>query len=95
MSSGAANLATWLVIGGLIVAIALVGELTRRLFRPPAAEPAAAAPQIPPALLGMLQFATAVVAAVVPLAAGIYLLVTVAWTLGQRLVLRRIYPPNP
>jgi len=93
VSSGAANLATWLVIGGLIVAIALVGELTRRLFRPPAAaEPAAAAPQIPPALLGMLQFATAVVAAFVPLAAGIYLLVTVAWTLGQRLVLRRIYP---
>jgi hypothetical protein len=36
----------------------------------------------------MLQFATAVVAAFVPLAAGIYLLVTVAWTLGQRLLLR-------
>lgn len=50
-------------------------------------------PQIPPALLGMLQFATAAVAVFVPLAAGVYLLVTVAWTLGQRLILRRIYPP--
>ena len=28
----------------------------------------------------------------VPLAAAIYLVVTVSWTLGQRLVLRRIYP---
>lgn len=43
----------------------------------------------------MLQFATAVVAAFVPLAAGIDLLVTVAWTLGQRLLLRRVFPPVP
>lgn len=43
-------------------------------------------------MLGLLQFATAVVAVFVPLAAGIYLLVTVAWTLGQRALLRRVYP---
>jgi YidC/Oxa1 family membrane protein insertase len=43
-------------------------------------------------MLGALQFMTAVVACVVPLAAGIYLLVTVWWTLGQRVLLRRRYP---
>jgi YidC/Oxa1 family membrane protein insertase len=49
-------------------------------------------PRILGGLLGTLQFATAVVAMFVPLAAGIYLLVTVTWTLCQRLVLRRRYP---
>ena len=46
-------------------------------------------------VLGLLQFVTAVVAVFVPLAAAIYLLVTVTWTLGQRLVLRRLYPAVP
>ena len=53
----------------------------------------------PPAALtrviGLLQFITAVVAIFVPLAAALYLLVTVAWTLGQRVVLRRAYPMLP
>jgi len=31
----------------------------------------------------------------VPLAAGLYLLVTVIWTFVQRLVLRRTYPSPP
>jgi YidC/Oxa1 family membrane protein insertase len=35
---------------------------------------------------------TAVVACFVPLAAGLYLLVTVWWTFAQRLLLRRRYP---
>ena len=35
---------------------------------------------------------TAVIACFVPLAAGLYLLVTVWWTFLQRLVLRRRYP---
>ena len=43
--------------------------------------------------IGLLQFLTAVIAVFVPLAAALYLLVTVAWTLGQRMVLRRAYPP--
>ena len=42
-------------------------------------------------MLGALQFVTAVVAVFVPLAAEIYLLRTLTWTLGQRLVLRRVY----
>ena len=45
--------------------------------------------------LGLLQFITAVIAVFVPLAAALYLLVTVAWTLGQRVVLRRAYPLQP
>lgn len=82
---------TAVVFGAVIVVIAAVGELTRRLFRP--APDAPALPGVPTALLGMLQFATAGVAAFVPLAAGLYLLVTVGWTLGQRLILRRLFPP--
>ena len=47
-------------------------------------------------LLGLLQFITAAIAVFVPLAAALYLLVTVAWTLGQRMLLRRVYPlPAP
>jgi YidC/Oxa1 family membrane protein insertase len=41
---------------------------------------------------GVLQYGTAVFAVFVPLAATLYLATTVAWTLVQRLVLRRAYP---
>jgi YidC/Oxa1 family membrane protein insertase len=91
-----------LVFGVLVALIALVGELTRRAQRPGgrlaapvAAPPAGSRPLAGPGaqrMLGALQFMTAVVACVVPLAAGIYLLVTVWWTLGQRVLLRRRYP---
>jgi YidC/Oxa1 family membrane protein insertase len=93
-ASGTADAASVLVLGGLVLVIAMVGELTRRLLRaapPPPTEASGVAP-VPTALLGVLQFATAVVAIFVPLAAGLYLLVTVAWTLVQRLILRRMYP---
>ncbi len=46
-------------------------------------------------LVGVLQFGTAVAAVFVPLAAALYLLVTVAWTLAQRLILRRKFPAEP
>lgn len=42
--------------------------------------------------LGALQFITAVIAVFVPLAAALYLFVTVSWTLVQRMLLRRRYP---
>ena len=45
--------------------------------------------------MGLLQYATAVVLLFVPLAAALYLTVTVTWTLVQRLVLRRRYPLPP
>jgi YidC/Oxa1 family membrane protein insertase len=96
-----------IVFGVLVALVALVGELTRRAQRPggrlavPVAgsrtgsADAAPNPLAGPGaqrVLGALQFMTAVVACVVPLAAGIYLLVTVWWTLGQRVLLRRRYP---
>ena len=37
----------------------------------------------------LLPFASLITAAIVPLAAGLYLLTTTAWTLGERTVLRR------
>jgi len=83
---------TALVLGAVVLLIAAVGELTRRMLRPPT--PAEGAPLAAGVtrLAGVLQFATAGIALFVPLAAGIYLLVTVAWTLIQRVVLRRRYP---
>lgn len=96
VAEGSAGGATWLVFGVVVIAIAAVGELTRKLLRPAAIGPDASGPRIAPGLLGVLHFATAVVAVFVPLAAALYLLVTVAWTLGQRLVLRRFFPlPTP
>lgn len=98
--SGTLTPASLIVFGVVIASIALVGEITRRVFRLPVPSPADAAAASPLALpaaqrlLGLLQFITAVIAVFVPLAAALYLLVTVAWTLGQRVVLRRIYPPQ-
>ncbi|MDN3495262.1 membrane protein insertase YidC [Planococcus sp. APC 4015] len=91
VATGGLDLATAVPFGILIVAIALVGEATRRLLRMPDPVAGDASP-IPQGLFGLLQFGTAVVAVFVPLAAALYLLVTVIWTLGQRLVLRRAYP---
>ncbi|GAA1941157.1 YidC/Oxa1 family membrane protein insertase [Agromyces allii] len=116
LAAGTATPATIAVFGAIVLLIALVGEVTRRAFRPVAAAGTASASsmlgttdaaggpnassQLPGLagmtnVLGLLQFVTAVVAVFVPLAAAIYLLVTVTWTLGQRLVLRRLYPAVP
>ncbi|WP_353707936.1 membrane protein insertase YidC [Cellulosimicrobium sp. ES-005] len=106
LGAGAAGLPTLAVAGTVVLLIALVGELTRRASLPggrlavprtPTGPGASGTPGAPagPALqnaLGALQFMTAVIACFVPLAAGVYLLVTVTWTLVQRLVLRRRYP---
>lgn len=94
IGAGTADLSSLAVFGTVILMIAAVGELTRRLLRPPMPErdPDSPIPAVPVALLGALQFVTAVIAIFVPLAAALYLAVTVAWTLGQRLVLRRRYP---
>lgn len=97
--SGTLTPGSLIVFGIVIGSIALVGEVTRRTFRlqlPSPADAPIASPLAQPAaqrLLGVLQFITAVIAVFVPLAAALYLLVTVAWTLGQRVVLRRRYPP--
>ncbi|WP_264031851.1 YidC/Oxa1 family membrane protein insertase [Cellulosimicrobium sp. SH8] len=107
LGAGAAALPTLAVAGAVVLLIALVGELTRRASLPGGRLAVPRTPTSPgvasgtpgalsgPALqnaLGVLQFMTAVIACFVPLAAGVYLLVTVTWTLVQRLVLRRRYP---
>jgi YidC/Oxa1 family membrane protein insertase len=43
-------------------------------------------------MMSALHYLTAMFAIFVPLAASLYLTVTVAWTLGQRVILRRRYP---
>ncbi|GAA1995401.1 YidC/Oxa1 family membrane protein insertase [Microbacterium pumilum] len=93
LAAASPDAGTLLVFGALVLLIATVGEATRRLFRPTTASEDSALRRAPVGLLGLLQFATAVVAIFVPLAAGLYLLVSVAWTLGQRIILRRVYPP--
>lgn len=86
---GTAGAGTAIVFAVIIAVIAAVAEATRRLLPVPTS---ADGPQVPGGALGALQYTTAVIAAFVPLAAAIYLAVTVVWTLGQRLVLRRRYP---
>ncbi len=96
VAGGSLTLPTVLVIGGIVLVIAAVGEITRRVFRPtmPAEGPLAGAGA--QTMLGALQFMTAVFALFVPVAAALYLAVTVSWTLVQRVLLRRRYPlPTP
>ncbi|MFE5307095.1 YidC/Oxa1 family membrane protein insertase [Isoptericola sp. NPDC056605] len=101
LSGGAPGVAAVVVLGALVLAVALVGELTRRAALPggplavPSATPASVGAPGMQRALGALQFVTAAVACVVPLAAGLYLLVTVAWTLVQRILLRRRFPLDP
>lgn len=90
---------TWLVVavfGVLILLIAAVAEITRRVLRPaPTAAPSTPGGEGLLRVAGVLQFGTAVAAVFVPLAAGLYLLVTVAWTLAQRSILRRRFATEP
>lgn len=92
LSTGPFSLPTLLVYGALIAIMIAVAEITRRVFRP---TPVDDSPMSSPGMLRMmsaLHYLTAVFAVFVPLAAGLYLTVTVAWTLVQRMVLRRRYP---
>lgn len=83
-----------LVYAGLLAVIASVAWLSRRA----ALRNAPVTPDsVPPAMqnlagtLSWMPFITVVFAAVVPLAATIYLAVTTTWTLAERAVLRRRY----
>jgi YidC/Oxa1 family membrane protein insertase len=86
------------VFAGLFALLAVVAVLAVRAARraTPLGGTAAgtAAPAAPggraASLVGwVIPFASLVTAAIVPLAAGLYLLTTTAWTLGERTVLRR------
>lgn len=95
-SFGASDPATWVVFAVLIAIVCAVAEITRRAFRAPAAAADADASLLTSAgaqrVVGLLQYVTAVVLLFVPLAAALYLTVTVTWTLVQRLILRRRFP---
>jgi YidC/Oxa1 family membrane protein insertase len=76
------------------------GSATRASATPVSATPASAAraPATPASVPGgravsfvtwIIPFASLITAAIVPLAAGLYLLTTTAWTLAERTVLRR------
>ena len=95
VAAGTASAATVGVFAGVLVVIVAVAEITRRAFRPVIETGMDASPLTGAGMArvaGVLQFTTAVFATFVPLAAALYLATTVAWTLVQRLVLRRVYP---
>ncbi|MEV7619817.1 membrane protein insertase YidC [Microbacterium sp. NPDC089321] len=89
---GGLDAPTALVWAVVLVVITIVADITRRVFRP---QVPAEGPLATPGMLGMmnaLHYLTAVFAVFVPLAAALYLVVTVSWTLVQRWALRRRYP---
>ena len=95
VAAGTATAATFGVFAVVVAIVVVVAEITRRAFRPAMDDSVAASPLAGAGmarLAGALQFTTAVVALFVPLAAAIYLATTVAWTLVQRVLLRRRYP---
>ncbi|WP_030920913.1 YidC/Oxa1 family membrane protein insertase [Streptosporangium amethystogenes] len=68
----------------LLVAVAWVASRQTRSTMSEDVQPAALRRMLP-----LLPYGTVLVAAVLPLAAGIYLLVTTAWTTGERAILHR------
>lgn len=92
--SGGLSPAAVIVFGVLMLVIAAVAYLSRKFLPvPPVAGGGGPAQMAGMAnVLSFLPYATVLVAAVVPLAAGIYLATTTAWTLGERLILTRCYP---
>jgi YidC/Oxa1 family membrane protein insertase len=74
------------VFAGLFALLALVAFLAARATR--RAVPATGDRAVS-VVTWIIPFASLVTAAIVPLAAGLYLLTTTAWTLAERTVLRR------
>src|SRR5690606_31018540 len=92
LAAGPFWLPTLAVFGVLVLIMVVVAEITRRVFRP---TPVEDSPLSSPGMLramSALHYLTAVFAVFVPLAAALYLTVTVVWTLAQRVVLRRRFP---
>ena len=79
------------VFAALFLLLAVIGWLAARAARRFTA-PASPAQQaaVPPGVASLLPFLTVVFAAFLPLAAGLYLLTTTAWTLLERVALRRV-----
>lgn len=84
----------------IMLVIAVVAQLSRRLLAPPPtvqAPPAPGAPDLSGVVrvLSWMPFLTAGIAAVMPLAGALYLMTTTVWTLGERLVMTRILGAEP
>jgi YidC/Oxa1 family membrane protein insertase len=84
---------------GLLVLVAWLSARTARRWAGPAGLAPAQQTGVTGVLLRVLPFATVAVAAVVPLAAGLYLLTTTAWAVAERAVFHRLArapgPPEP
>ena len=100
--SGTLSVQVVVVFGVIVILLLILAEATRRLLPVvvPREADAAASPMDEAAarmarMSGVLHYATAVIALFVPLAAALYLVTTMAWTLGQRLILRRRFPLAP
>ncbi|MEV6972386.1 membrane protein insertase YidC [Kitasatospora sp. NPDC093806] len=93
---GAQGAGQWAVFGLLyagLAAVAYVGFRRARRAQADAAAQGTATPQQPGlAFLPYLSFGTVVFAALVPLAAGVYLLTTTAWSAAERAWLHRGAP---
>lgn len=83
-----------LVFLGLYALLAAVAFVTARAARAtaPVQPPAGQSPAIT-VISRVLPYSTVILAAFVPLAAGVYLLTTTAWTAAERAVLRRRLSP--
>lgn len=92
LAVGPFSAATLLVFAALLAVMIAVAEISRRVFRPAAVGESPLSSPGMLRMLGSLHYLTAVFAAFVPLAAALYLTVTVVWTLVQRMLLRRRYP---
>ncbi|WP_116246411.1 membrane protein insertase YidC [Nocardiopsis sp. FIRDI 009] len=79
------------VFAVLLLLLALVAWASRRYLVLPAMSRASGRSPVASAV-SWLGFVPVVVAAFVPLAAGLYLVTTSAWTLGERYLLRRLLP---
>jgi YidC/Oxa1 family membrane protein insertase len=96
LGGSSADLSHTLVFAALLLVIAAVATLTRRLLAPiPVDLPAdPSTPAVPGSaaiakVLSYMPYITVVIGAFVPLAATLYLAVSTAWTLVERTVLRR------
>ncbi len=76
------------VFAGLFLLLAGIGWVTARRTRALTA-PIRGAGAVPAALTRVIPYITVVFAAFLPLASGLYLATTTAWTLAERVVLRR------
>jgi YidC/Oxa1 family membrane protein insertase len=92
-SAGAAVWPAMLVYLGTLALIAIVTTVSRRVLALPQLTGQAQPTGIVRAL-SFLPYVTVVFAAFVPLAAAVYILTSTAWTVAERVILRRLLDPE-